>query len=124
MRGGQGVGMFCLRAFAFVPRRPARAAIARIDSLASAGEDCATNPGKIGDGHTFDTNDYVADSVIDRDVRRCAAGTRSDAALCARRAGVRGPRGRPRTTCGLLDATRPQPRHPRLPPPPPPRPPT
>src|SRR3546814_5314398 len=78
--------MLCRRAVAFVPRRPARAAIARIDSLASAGEDCATNHGKIGDGNTFDTNDYVADSVIDRDGRRCAAGTRADAALGARRA--------------------------------------
>src|SRR3546814_12155290 len=100
--------MLCRRAVAFVPRRPARAAIARIDSLASAGEDCATNHGKIGDGNTFDTNDYVADSVIDREGRRCAAGNRAEAALGARRAGVRGPSGRHRTARGILDEERQQ----------------
>src|SRR3546814_12613346 len=67
MRAAQGVGMLCPRAVAFVPRRPARAAIARIAGLALAGEACATNNGTIGDGHTFDTTHYVGESVFDRD---------------------------------------------------------
>src|SRR3546814_14617981 len=100
MRAAPGVGMLCRRAVAFVPRRPARAAIARIDSLASAGEDRATNPGKIGDGTTFATTVYVTDSVMDWEGRRCVVGTRAAAAQGARAAGVSGTPRRPQTSTG------------------------